>query len=712
VPPKPTHTRLDEHNDKTLLIVKIREGEALSIAGNHLLGRGSSNLTLADTLFGHIPGARLARLFSRSEQELSAEKLIGEANTGQQLADLNLYVAVHLPAATPPASIEWLADALNNLDLVEIAYPAAIPEVARADIPPATPNFEPSQGYLNAAPNGVDARYAWQIAGGNGYAMRFIDVEFAWRTSHEDLKDPFVTLSSVAGADLEHGTAVLGEIIGDQNGFGITGIAPQANYGTSAASGAVADAINAAAGQLAYGDAIEIELHTPSTVNTGESCSCNFSQCMYVPMEFYQAEYDAISHATALGINVVEAAGNGGTNLDNAAYGGRFNRSVRDSGAIMVGAATPAGGPECFTNYGSRVDVHGIGDSVVTTGYGDLFNPGDPNQYYTQSFSGTSSATPMVTGSVLDLQGAKRARTGSLYAPFQVRGYLSHYGSTQFSGLDKPIGPLPNLRDAINGSTPRLTNISTRADVLTGNNVMIAGFIITGSSNKTVAIVATGPSLAAFGITNPLADPYIILVRQSDQAVIATNDNWQSASNAFMLQAAGFAPSNPLEAALYVNLAPGAYTVIVQGNGGGTGVSVVSVNEVDRPEAPLYNISTRADVLTGNNVAIAGFAISGDGPLTVVIQGTGPSLVPYGISNPLPNPTLTLVRSADGAVLATNDNWQSAPNAAAIQASGFAPTNPYESAIMMTLDPGNYTAILSGVGGSTGVGVVGVFTVH
>jgi hypothetical protein len=117
--------------------------------------------------------------------------------------------------------------------------------------------------------------------------------------------------------------------------------------------------------------------------------------------------------------------------------------------------------------------------------------------------------------------------------------------------------------------------------VLTGNDVMIGGFIIQGSSPQTVAIVATGPSLAAFGITSPLANPTITLVRSSDQAVIATNDDWQTDANASQLQAAGFAPANPLESGLYVTLPPGAYTAIVQGAGGGTGVAVIGVYKVN-----------------------------------------------------------------------------------------------------------------------------------
>ena len=153
-----------------------------------------------------------------------------------------------------------------------------------------------------------------------------------------------------------------------------------------------------------------------------------------------------------------------------------------------------------------------------------------------------------------------------------------------------------------------------------------------------------------------------------------------------------------MEAGLYVTLPPGAYTAILSGAGGRTGIGVAAVYEVDVPEAPLVNISTRGQVRTGNDVMIAGFVIQGNQPKAVAIVGTGPSLAAYGIASPLANPTLSLVRTSDQSVVASNDNWGSAANAAQIQSSGFAPTNPLESAILVTLQPGAYTAILSGAG--------------
>ncbi len=256
----------------------------------------------------------------------------------------------------------------------------------------------------------------------------------------------------------------------------------------------------------------------------------------------------------------------------------------------------------------------------------------------------------------------------------------------------------------------RLTNLSTRMQVLTGENVLIGGFIVGGSSSKTVVVRARGPSLAAFGISNALANPTLQLVRSSDQSVVATNDDWGSASNAGDITASGFAPSDARESAILVTLPPGAYTAIVSGVGGTTGVGIVEVFEVDHPEIPLANISTRGQVLTGNNVMIGGFVVQGSGSQTVIVRARGPSLAAFGVANPLANPTLQIVRSSDQSVVATNDDWQSASNASQISASGFAPSDSRESAILVTLPPGGYTAIVSGVGNTTGVGLVEVFT--
>jgi len=255
---------------------------------------------------------------------------------------------------------------------------------------------------------------------------------------------------------------------------------------------------------------------------------------------------------------------------------------------------------------------------------------------------------------------------------------------------------------------PRLANISTRMQVLTGNDVLIGGFIIGGSQPKTVVVRARGPSLIPFGITNALANPMMQLF--SGQTVLATSDDWGTAANAAALTTSGFAPSSPLESAILTTLGPGAYTAVVSGVGGLTGVGIIEVFEVDKPEIPLLNISTRGQVLTGNDVMIGGFIIQGDSPQTVTVRARGPSLVPFGITNALMDPVLELFNGPTP--VASNDDWQAQTipgDVAAIQASGFAPADTREAVIRITLPPGAYTAIVRGKNGGTGVGIIEAF---
>jgi len=260
----------------------------------------------------------------------------------------------------------------------------------------------------------------------------------------------------------------------------------------------------------------------------------------------------------------------------------------------------------------------------------------------------------------------------------------------------------------LNTTIPRLVNISTRGQVLTGNDVMIGGFIIGGSAPKTVVVRARGPSMIPFGVANALANPRMDLY--SGQVIIAANDNWGDAPNAAAITASGFAPTDALESAIHIILSPGAYTAVVSGVNNVTGVGIVEVFEVNHPEIPLINISTRGQVLTNNDVMIGGFIIQGDAPQTVFVRARGPSLVPFGIPNALMDPVLQLF--AGQTPIATNDDWQvqAIPaDVAAIQASPFAPTDSREAVIRVTLQPGAYTAIVTGRNGTTGVGIVEVF---
>ncbi len=251
---------------------------------------------------------------------------------------------------------------------------------------------------------------------------------------------------------------------------------------------------------------------------------------------------------------------------------------------------------------------------------------------------------------------------------------------------------------------PTLSNISTRGQVRTADNVMIGGFIISGSTPKTVLIRARGPSLTPFGVVGALANPTVGLYSGSTN--IASNDNWGSAANAADITATGLAPTNSFESAILTTLPPGPYTAIVSGVGSTSGVGIVEVLEIDNPASPLSNISTRGRVETGASVLIGGFIISGTTPKTVLIRARGPSLTPFGVVGALANPMMSLYSGST--VLASNDNWGTAVNAADITATGLAPTNALESAILTTLPPGAYTVIVQGVGSTSGVGIVEV----
>jgi CSLREA domain-containing protein len=246
-----------------------------------------------------------------------------------------------------------------------------------------------------------------------------------------------------------------------------------------------------------------------------------------------------------------------------------------------------------------------------------------------------------------------------------------------------------------------LANISTRALVQTGNNVLIGGFIITGTQNKSVLLRAIGPSLTLGGkLMNPTLE-----LHNSSGALIASNDNWGSASNHQAIADTGAAPTNALESAILRSLAPGSYTAIVRGVGNTTGIALVEGYDLDRTvDSKFANISTRGLVQTGNNVMIGGFIVLGADSQKVVIRALGPSLP---LAGKLLNPTLEL-HNAQGALVVSNDNWRTTQQPEII-ATGIPPSNNFESAIVRTLTPGSYTAIVRGVNGMTGLALVEVY---
>ena len=253
---------------------------------------------------------------------------------------------------------------------------------------------------------------------------------------------------------------------------------------------------------------------------------------------------------------------------------------------------------------------------------------------------------------------------------------------------------------------------------------MIGGFIIQGTEPKRVIIRAIGPELTQHGVPNALADPTLEL-HDGTGALIASNYNWQTthiggiitANQVSAIRNSGYAPSQASESAIIATLPPGNYTAIVSGVNNTTGVALVDVYDLSPGASSILgNISTRGFVQTGDNVMIGGFIIQGTEPKRVIIRAIGPELTQHGVPNALADPTLEL-HDGTGALIASNYNWQTthiggiitANQVSAIRNSGYAPSQASESAIIATLPPGNYTAIVSGVNNTTGVALVDVY---
>jgi hypothetical protein len=340
--------------------------------------------------------------------------------------------------------------------------PRPVPAAVATGASAASRNFEPSQGYMHSAPNGIDAMGVWSERGGKGDRITVCDIEGNWNLKHEDLPRGIRLIGGTVINDIgwrNHGTAVLGEIVSRPNAFGTVGIAHKARAVVQSAivNGIwnTAAAISNATRRLNRGDVILIELQ-----GTGP-------RGRYVAMQYWDDVFSAIRAATARGIVVVEAAGNGNENFDLRIF--RNTGLQKDSGAIVVGAGVPPtnyfdndnsygyiGVPRSriwFSNYGKIVNVQAWGWHVTTLGYGDAQGGRSQNRWYTLRFSGTSSASPIVTGAVACIQGrAKAVRQGRPLTPRDVRQLLIRTGTPQQAGpgvpLSQHIGPQPNLQRA------------------------------------------------------------------------------------------------------------------------------------------------------------------------------------------------------------------------------------------------------------------------
>jgi len=342
---------------------------------------------------------------------------------------------------------------------------------------------------------------------------------------------------------------------------------------------------------------------------------------------------------------------------------GRFTATLLPNGKVLV-----AGGDDDTTTFSSA----------------ELYDP--------------ASGVWTATGSLIT---ARRFHSAALLPNGKVLMAGGYDGSNNIlSSAELFVGP---------SAPSALLNIATRMRVLTGDNVLIGGFIITGPELKRVLIRGVGPSLN--GVGGILANP--ILELHQGSTTVATNDNWKIRSNGTSqqadIEATNIAPANDLEPAILVTLSPGAYTAVLSGKDGGTGVGLVEVYDLGQgANSRLANISTRGFVDTGDNVMIGGLIVGGGsgGATRVLVRALGPS-VP--VAGALPDPILEL-HDGSGALVASNDNWKTRPDGssqqAEIEGTGIQPSNDLESALLRTLPPGSYTAIVRGTNNTTGVGLV------
>lgn len=431
-------------------------------------------------------GITLQPLFGLSEERMRDRTSSLSTETGEEMPELSVFYHVE----APDERLDDLAESLRQLDVVEAAYvkpPGEPPAIAAAEVeilndilpadgepPIATPDFTARQIYLNTAPAGIDARYAWALSGGRGAGVKIIDCEWGWRFTHEDLlQNQMGVVVGTSSSNDNHGTAVLGEYSGDRNTCGITGICSDAIAGAASfVAMPTSQTIRKAADKLGPGDIILLEIHRAGPRYGFQPRN---DQKGYIAIEWWPDDLAAIQYAIARGIIVVEAAGNGGENFDDAIYGTRpagfptswrnpLNPANPSSRAVVVGAGAPPPGTHGrnhgpdrsrlgFSNYGARVDCQGWGREVTSTGYGNLQGGSNKDEWYTDTFSGTSSASPIVVGALGCAQGVVRAQGGTLLTSARARTLLRSTGSPQQDAPGRPrtqrIGNRPNLRQLI-----------------------------------------------------------------------------------------------------------------------------------------------------------------------------------------------------------------------------------------------------------------------
>lgn len=477
---KPTHYLVPPGWETRIITVKFKDGLLVRLRDGALTDLGSRALDDAAAVLAELEGGVWSRSHSLPEATLDAARANAERNLGIPMPDLNLQFRLALPDGV---AAELTIDALNALACVEMAE--AIP---RPMALPQNIDFRGKQRYFAPAPQGTGVLSASQTPIGPGPTnfsaagghVRIADIEYSYNAMHSDL--PPIAQIGMTGSDPyndnRHGTAVFGELVARaDNAFGVSGGChqSQANFAHAAwwdpivqddvlrIEDAITDCMNA----LGNGGVILLEQQIAGPNYTGVPAT---SQLGLVPVEWYWPIWDAIRTAVGNGVTVVEAAGNGNENLDAAIYsqghGGHWpflSTPASDSGAIIVGAgASPDGAfadrsrlsfPANYwgSNYGSALDLQGWGENVATLGYGDLHNNGFVDSHCTAVFSGTSSASPIVTAACAVVQSCRYGMMFNYLTPLQLRTLLVNTGSPQTGALaaSQHIGPRPDAMKAL-----------------------------------------------------------------------------------------------------------------------------------------------------------------------------------------------------------------------------------------------------------------------
>ena len=332
---------------------------------------------------------------------------------------------------------------------------------------------------------------------------------------------------------------------------------------------------------------------------------------------------------------------------------------------------------------------------------------GNPDPFITRA--GIAPYSDLVTAWEAARESLVQVPTTSLHAQSPDADRDGEDNQSEFASGTGANNPASVIR------TGKELDLSTRLHVETGQHVGIAGFIINGSASKKVIVRALGPTLAQFGVSGVLQDPVLDLY-DSSKSLVASNDNWKS-SQQTEIQASGYAPGDNREAAIIQTLAPGNYSAVVHGVSSTVGAALLEVHDLDQAGASLItNISTRGPVGTDANVMIGGFIVggglgaNGDGSSKVLVRALGPELTSFGIADALQDPEMDLF-DGNGNLIASNDNWK-ALQQTAIQATGLAPGDEREPAILTTLIQGNWTAIVRGKNNTTGVGLIEVYRIQ